>query len=764
MIELNRILSDGRWGDVAAFINANFEKVRVELLKLRHASILTFCKGYFSTESRFLEKYPTGKTGEYAFVGTPWPGTVYEWQDTAWVDTGVVPQLGEAVFIELLKRHIDNETIYWDAGEEVIRSQGGGGGEMFTVTVDMDETQGIRGEILPAKINKVKQGDTLTIKIQPKDGYEVLRVNVDKVNQGAVTEYTFENVQEDHTMYVWFQEETVTNPTDFLERSDLSGTYYSSLQDVFNAVKASYPDGLTQDVTISCIKKAEEKYSGSGNKFLATLSGFNHGTVHTLTIDGCGLLTVNGNSLGGIYLDKSDNVIFRNIDFKNCGNNAEQYAPEETCAIYCMGSAGQYIRNIYVDNCRIDGLNANRNIKAWYSFIAKCSENVYIVDSRFDNNCGVSVKLVDSRFTSLIRNYVKADYSQGIIGHPALCTCTNGYALLAEDNELTGDTAEYYFFATNVEQIDLRRNRFEGGRGRAMEVSSKNAVRSVNIESNLFINMLNAPAYGWTHEYFSLDCEVRELNILNNTAYMGGNDWQQWFMRAGSAHVHVMNVYNNIFVNPSSTIPVRGCTMGKVDALHSGCNIYQFRQKNAGTSEDSLLSTVDLANTYTISSLNAQGQETGSVLVPQTDKILEIQHGVDSYGLLPGLAYYSDMGHLPFADIAYRSKADSGNTCGCYNLGGIAIDESGDSGIGYAGEDITESATFDHSAQYATYADNVLVLKHKTLSRSRFIRMTVTGGQHTFLILGRYGMLSLLPRLDAAGEYIADELYTINID
>lgn len=125
-MDLNTIQSDGRWGDVAAFINANFEKIRLELMKLRHASILTFCKGYFSTKSHFLKKYPTGKTGEYAFVGIPWPGTVYEWADTAWVNTGIAPQLGEAVFIEMLKRHIDNETIYWDATDEVIKSAGGG--------------------------------------------------------------------------------------------------------------------------------------------------------------------------------------------------------------------------------------------------------------------------------------------------------------------------------------------------------------------------------------------------------------------------------------------------------------------------------------------------------------------------------------------------------------------------------------------------------------------------------------------------------------
>lgn len=92
------------------------------------------------------------------------------------------------LFILKLRKHIDNDTIYWDGVKKVIKSKGGG--EMFTITVDMDETSGVRGEILPAKVNKVQQGDSLTITIVPKTGFVVQRVNVDKVSQGAITEYT----------------------------------------------------------------------------------------------------------------------------------------------------------------------------------------------------------------------------------------------------------------------------------------------------------------------------------------------------------------------------------------------------------------------------------------------------------------------------------------------------------------------------------------------------------------------------------------------
>lgn len=153
----------------------------------------------------------------------------------------------EDQFVLKLRKHIDNDSIYWDGNKRVIKSKGGGGSEIFTITVDADETSGVRGEILPAKVNKVQQGDSLTITIVPKTGFVVQRVNVDKVSQGAITEYTFRNVQEDHTMYVWFQAEVAANPTDWLERSDLPGTYYSSLQAAFDALKADYPEKLTKD-------------------------------------------------------------------------------------------------------------------------------------------------------------------------------------------------------------------------------------------------------------------------------------------------------------------------------------------------------------------------------------------------------------------------------------------------------------------------------------------------------------------------------------
>lgn len=260
-MELNKILSTWDWGKASAALNSNFEKIKLELMKLRFASILTFYKGYFSTEVRFLAKFPTGKTGEYAFVGSPWPGTVYEWIDTKWVNTKVAPQLGEGIFMELLKHHIDNTTILWNDKEKYIYSLGGGDGSTFTIAVSIDassvdkctvEATGDVINVAPSSDGSVftvvaNAGGTVTVKVVSGSGYQVESLTVDGVSKGAVSEYTFENLDKNHTMSVALEDDWSKIVPPVYMRSDVSSAYfgiYNAIQSVVN----DYPDGLTKDV------------------------------------------------------------------------------------------------------------------------------------------------------------------------------------------------------------------------------------------------------------------------------------------------------------------------------------------------------------------------------------------------------------------------------------------------------------------------------------------------------------------------------------
>lgn len=88
-MELNTISNTGSWGNSANRLNENFSKVNTEVEKLKNAT--TKNKGYFTTEEALRAAYPTPTDGTYAWVGTPYPGTVYESTGGAWADTGQVP-------------------------------------------------------------------------------------------------------------------------------------------------------------------------------------------------------------------------------------------------------------------------------------------------------------------------------------------------------------------------------------------------------------------------------------------------------------------------------------------------------------------------------------------------------------------------------------------------------------------------------------------------------------------------------------------------
>lgn len=671
----------------------------------------------------------------------------------------------EDQFVLKLRKHIDNDSIYWDGNKRVIKSKGGGGSEIFTITVDADETSGVRGEILPAKVNKVQQGDSLTITIVPKTGFVVQRVNVDKVSQGAITEYTFRNVQEDHTMYVWFQAEVAANPTDWLERSDLPGTYYSSLQAAFDALKADYPEKLTKDITITCVKDGI-RFKRDRNLWLAEIINWNKGSMFTLTVDGANKLTLDCASVGGLNFDHVDNIIVKNTAFVNVANYMESSAPEEVSGVNFTGNVESYSRNLYVADCTINGLSpVNKNGLGRYAIIGKYAENMYVNGCRITEfNC-IPLKFMDCRIVSLIKSYIDASHSYGLIGHPALCTMSNSQILIAEDNEFTGTSGEYFFYLTNVEHIFFRRNYFHDGNGEGIKIASKVPVKEFVLESNLFVHLLNQPVVTWGYHYVIFECDAEHVSMLGNTAYINSTWWQQWFMKAQNHHIDTFDSYNNIIISAvADSVPMRGVSLGTVGTINSGNNLYQVPLNSSGNPVHGFFGTDDIRGS--LSSMQEKGIEIGSNLANTGVKLLQVQNGGSSYKLLDVLAgtYPADVSHLPDIDYEYKAKAATGNTVGCYNLAGTVIDETNDAATGYAGVDISENASFSNEAQYTTYADGLLLVKHNTLNRSKFVKVSAIGTQHSTLILGRYGLLQLLPVLDNSGEYVSDELYDINIE
>lgn len=81
--------------------------------------------------------------------------------------------------------------------------------EAHTITV----TAGKGGSISPRGAVSVADGEDQSFTITPEDGYEIREVKVDGTDIGPVTNYTFNGVGGDHTLYVVFRQKTDVSPS-----------------------------------------------------------------------------------------------------------------------------------------------------------------------------------------------------------------------------------------------------------------------------------------------------------------------------------------------------------------------------------------------------------------------------------------------------------------------------------------------------------------------------------------------------------------------
>jgi hypothetical protein len=113
-MDLKTIQAGGAWGTGATDINDNFSTTNVEIEKLKN-SVVNF-KGYYTDLTSLSALVPVPKAGDYAWVGTPYPGVVYKCQTAGtWTATTEVPSeqevdLANYVTTTQLQTALDN----WD--------------------------------------------------------------------------------------------------------------------------------------------------------------------------------------------------------------------------------------------------------------------------------------------------------------------------------------------------------------------------------------------------------------------------------------------------------------------------------------------------------------------------------------------------------------------------------------------------------------------------------------------------------------------------
>lgn len=178
-----------------------------------------------------------------------------------------------------------------------------------------------------------------------------------------------------------------------------------------NAIKSDYPNGLTENITLSCVKVAKERrLSNDENKLrnerihLAVLKEWNKGSMYTLTIDGADMLTYDCASLGGFMFKNVDNILLKNISFINFCNYIDGNTPDEIAAVMLVGNMNSYCRNLYVDRCKFNGISTTNNATcSTYTISTKYTENVYFYGCIFMNNAGMVINMNDSRLAVFVK-------------------------------------------------------------------------------------------------------------------------------------------------------------------------------------------------------------------------------------------------------------------------------------------------------------------------------------------------------------------------
>ncbi|NLY09290.1 MAG: hypothetical protein GXZ11_05260 [Tissierellia bacterium] len=115
------------------------------------------------------------------------------------------------VSVEELTDTIDHQSAFGTKpyirilGENVIE-------DPIEITYIIDATAGENGRINPSGKSTVTEGADKTYYISPAAGYEISDVLVDGISVGAVKEYTFTNVVEDHTISATFKKTAEQSP------------------------------------------------------------------------------------------------------------------------------------------------------------------------------------------------------------------------------------------------------------------------------------------------------------------------------------------------------------------------------------------------------------------------------------------------------------------------------------------------------------------------------------------------------------------------
>lgn len=164
------------------------------------------------------DKLPVDTKDGYTFQGWKIDGTTYTTVTSGLLDA-LVAAPGHALRAEA------------DFKENVVIGGGGGGSVINTYVITASAGEG--GTISPTGRVSVSLNANKQFTIQAKDGYVIADVLVDGVSVGAVSSYTFERVNKNHTISVTFKEAEAVDVADIFWDISTSTWCYDAVQFVY---------------------------------------------------------------------------------------------------------------------------------------------------------------------------------------------------------------------------------------------------------------------------------------------------------------------------------------------------------------------------------------------------------------------------------------------------------------------------------------------------------------------------------------------------
>nr|DAE63440.1 MAG TPA: hypothetical protein [Caudoviricetes sp.] len=704
-------------------------------------------------------------------------------------------------FIFKLRTYIDNDTVYWDDSNQVIKAKGGGILQTVSIKASINHANigqcsiSATGDVLKIVeaedksnyyITATKTG-TVTITVVPKDGYQVQKLNVDTVSQGAVSEYTFENLDADHTLYVWMEEMLVQTDTDFLIRSDHPDVTYSSVGACLASLQEDYPNGLTQDIMISCTRKATEirgsQYNSQFGIWTSKLLDWNKDSIYTLTINGNDLYTINCRWLGGVLFENVDNIFIKGISILNYCNFSGAASPEELAAIMVRSTDDtDKIKNVAVHNCKFNGYYLNSSgaqAHTWNCLRFKNTANVIVDSCDLVKAGAVAIFMSGIESAEINRSNIQGDYyiNSGGLGHANVLSITgsNGYLKIADTVLDAVGMIEYGCSINGISEVDLVRTMVKNCSGQPFAFSGD--IQRMNIDSSLFYNNITNGQYMYVRRVFGFNDTVEELSMSNSTVYLNGEYSSSQEFLAGN--IKILHNNNNIFINKLGKAYVAFYNYGGFTEYVANNNIYasafwQDKPVNRFYSFSPVKATINDGEylnfgfeTRLLGNFKNAGYETDSVALSNTDSILNVDTGGDNYKLLDSLkdTYKSNKVYAPEFDIDYLRNSIPDVSVGAYNLFGEPWDETSDQSTGYEGSNTVDREAFSNANVYTASTDDLIIVRFNSKNRNNFIRSTFTSESgHSLMRFGQVITLSLQCNYtEDTGMYVSDNKYTLNV-